>query len=555
MTEKQGQKESTGERSRIALITNHGYAGVEIPVGGAPDTGGQNFYVNALASALEADGYEVTIFARGGFPFFGIEKIRKGTEQLSDHVRYVYVPGGGDNFIRKEDIAIALDEETVWLQDFVEKEADELGVKPWEYFEVVNTHYWDAAIIAVELVERWRDEAAREFLSNVAGARLAPYLENFDGTESHRLSLFREINLHLGEMARAAFKGKSCDAVIEELTGEKDVWDQPRGGGVLVETIHLGEILAKLLKVNGTNLFSTLERIDNHVWTPHSLGVIKERNFWNKDAETVRSLKFRERDAHEQAICARTSLFCSTSLEISKGLLSYHGIRPDQLFDFPPCIDATIFKPRSEEELAPAYRYLSDKSGVDAEKLKKSRILFETSRMDRTKRKDILLRSFAEVAKKRDDVYLFIGGGPDSSPLFKELDELKSTLPSLDGRGFLLGFIPEDLLEPLFSVPDIFVSASEMEGFGMSVSQAAACKVAVVASDLIPFATEFSEGASVVVPAGDVDGFATAIEQLLDNDEERETRADKLYAVARQLDWETTSNRFMNWFKKARPGQ
>ena len=174
--------------------------------------------------------------------------------------------------------------------------------------------------------------------------------------------------------------------------------------------------------------------------------------------------------------------------------------------------------------------------------------------MDRTKRKDILLRSFAKVAKERDDVYLFIGGGPDSSPLFKELDDLKSALPSLDGRGFLLGFIPEDLLEPLFSIPDIFVSASEMEGFGMSVSQAAACKVAVVASDLIPFATEFSEGASVVVPAGDVDGFTAAIEHLLDNDEERKSRAEKLYAVAGQLDWETTSDRFMDWFKKTRPG-
>ena len=40
-------------RPELALITNHGYAGVEIPVGGAADTGGQNFYVNSLSLALE----------------------------------------------------------------------------------------------------------------------------------------------------------------------------------------------------------------------------------------------------------------------------------------------------------------------------------------------------------------------------------------------------------------------------------------------------------------------------------------------------------------------
>ena len=54
----------------IALITNHGYGGCEIPVGGAPDTGGQNFYVNTLARKLGLLGYKVTIFARGGFPLF-----------------------------------------------------------------------------------------------------------------------------------------------------------------------------------------------------------------------------------------------------------------------------------------------------------------------------------------------------------------------------------------------------------------------------------------------------------------------------------------------------
>jgi hypothetical protein len=142
------------------LITNHGYAGVVIPSGGAPDTGGQNVYVNALAGALSDLGYRVTIVARGGFPFFGSDRVRTGVDFLSDYVRYVFVPGGGDEFIRKEDIAIALDEEIAWLEAFIQREADERGVRPWEAYELVNTHYWDAAVMGMGLAERWRNDRA-----------------------------------------------------------------------------------------------------------------------------------------------------------------------------------------------------------------------------------------------------------------------------------------------------------------------------------------------------------------------------------------------------------
>ena len=78
------------QRPNLALITNHGYGGAVIPVGGAPDTGGQNLYVNAYAEALDKLGYKVTIYARGGFPFFNSERIRKGQEFLSPNIRYIY---------------------------------------------------------------------------------------------------------------------------------------------------------------------------------------------------------------------------------------------------------------------------------------------------------------------------------------------------------------------------------------------------------------------------------------------------------------------------------
>jgi glycosyltransferase involved in cell wall biosynthesis len=307
------------------------------------------------------------------------------------------------------------------------------------------------------------------------------------------------------------------------------------------------------MNFDGITLSTAMANVDNHVWTPHSIGIIKERNYWTKDKEIVRRLKFRERDSHEQVICNRTAHFCSTSPKISRALVAYHGVRPKSVFDFPPCIDARIFRPRTPEELGDTYKYLSEQSGVSEQILKGSKIIFETSRMDRTKRKDILLRSFAEVASKLADTYLFIGGGPAGNPVFKELEELKRTLPTLDGRAFLLGFVPDDVIEPLFSLPDLFVSASEMEGFGMSVSQAAACKVAVISSDLIPFSTQYAPEPTVIVPAGDVKGFAAAIETLLTDDKDRNQRAEKLFDIAKELDWEATAKRFVGWYGRENP--
>jgi uncharacterized protein YyaL (SSP411 family) len=66
-------------------------------------------------------------------------------------------------------------------------------------------------------------------------------------------------------------------------------------------------------------------------------------------------------------------------------------------------------------------------------------IVFETSRMDRTKRKDLLLDSFAAVAERLDNAYLFIGGGPEDSETFAQLQERKKSLPILEGRGLIDG--------------------------------------------------------------------------------------------------------------------
>ena len=526
-------------------------------MGGAPDTGGQNFYVNSKARALEELGMDVTIFTRGGFPFYGKEKLREGVQQMGEHIRYVYVPGGGNEFIRKEDISPVLKEEALWLAKFIADEALDVGVAPWQYYECIDTHYWDAAVIGIMLVERWQNEEAFSFMYRCLGGRLSEELQRFEGENKHKYTLCRETALHFGLIARAAFDGAPTEEILSSLMPDESFSEQirasastPQAYSMLEGDCLLGQALLNHVRLDGNTLPEIFKRVNRHIWTPHSLGIIKERNYWDKHVSQLRALKFCERNSHEQMISEQAPLFCSTSPEIWATLYAYYNQCADVIFDFPPCLDTEIFRPRKHSELTAAYAYLAEKSGLTEHQLKDSKIIFESSRMDKTKRKDLLLRAFSQVARETDDTYLFIGGGPDGNPVFKDLKKIKAEYPELEGRAFLLGFMPSYMVGELFSVPDLYVSASEMEGFGMSVSQAASAGVAVVSSDLIPFATQFASEAAVVVPAGDVDAFADAMLEMLANDEKRQAHAEKLYEIAQELNWVNTSRKYIDWYRK-----
>jgi glycosyltransferase involved in cell wall biosynthesis len=161
------------------------------------------------------------------------------------------------------------------------------------------------------------------------------------------------------------------------------------------------------------------------------------------------------------------------------------------------------------------------------------------------KRKDLLLDAFARIAGDHDDSYLFIGGGPENE-VFASLRERIESDAALRGRAFVTGFIPEEQIGPIFSAADIYASASEMEGFGMSVSQAAAAETAVISSDLIPFSVQYVPEAAIIVPAGSVDGFASAMDRLLGDDADRRNRAARLIEKVRTLNWEALTAAFLD---------
>lgn len=123
---------------RICMLSVHGYFDPD-PILGRTDTGGQVTYVLELSKNLAKLGPKVDIFTRR----FGD---RSEVAPVSDGVKIVRIPCGGDEFIRKEDLFPHLDEFTDNMHRYIEQH----GLQ----YQLLHSHYWDAGYVSMRLSER-----------------------------------------------------------------------------------------------------------------------------------------------------------------------------------------------------------------------------------------------------------------------------------------------------------------------------------------------------------------------------------------------------------------
>ena len=149
-------------------------------------------------------------------------------------------------------------------------------------------------------------------------------------------------------------------------------------------------------------------------------------------------------------------------------------------------------------------------NGVDVEKYVNN---FNRDKLDnllnqKTESKNILLTSGRLARRKgvawfirnvmpqlsEDFIYVVAGNGPDKENVLSAVKEKK-----LEKRVFVLGYVEDEVRDMLFSTCDLFVQpnikiAGDMEGFGISVVEAGACEIPVLASDLEGLKDAIKEG-------------------------------------------------------------
>ncbi len=271
-----------------------------------------------------------------------------------------------------------------------------------------------------------------------------------------------------------------------------------------------------------------------HVWFPHSLGSVKQRNV---EPERWPELRIEERITVERDLVHQVDGVAATSATIREALRKDYDYTGPDLF-LPPCVDADRYRPRQLDPEDDVWEFLAERSGLAPEEVRARKIVTEISRTDTTKRKDLLIEAFARVHRRQPDALLLLSIDESRQPLAGELRALLRERDVEDATA-VVGSVWE-WLPRLYAASSVYCTPSVMEGFGMSAQEAAATGVPVVASHLVPFATEYLLGEEVerlpvpesdhhlrqgegalVVHADDVAGFALALKHLLGNAELR----------------------------------
>jgi glycosyltransferase involved in cell wall biosynthesis len=159
--------------------------------------------------------------------------------------------------------------------------------------------------------------------------------------------------------------------------------------------------------------------------------------------------------------------------------------------------------------------------------------LLFVGRLVEGKRPGDAVRAVARLREARPGAELFLCG---EGPLREELAELASDLGVSEAVHFL-GHQPYDEMPRVYRAGDALVLPSRAEGMPRTVIEAMASGIPVVASDLEQVAPVV-ECAGVVVPVGDVEGFATGLEQVLDGD-----HGDPRSVAEEGFDWAETVER------------
>ncbi|MGM5485321.1 MAG: glycosyltransferase [Nanobdellota archaeon] len=289
----------------------------------------------------------------------------------------------------------------------------------------------------------------------------------------------------------------------------------------------------------GTLINRRLGRKVPHLWTPHSLGKLKRYNYRNKPKWIIRRLNFPTRIRNEEKVLSEVDGVVSTSGKITNTLEKYNNKPPR--YWFPPGIDMKVFRPR--KNCNKAVKLINEFAGRQIYD-KGKKVFLEVSRTARPKQKDVVMKAFSKV---KDNAILAMTIDKETNT-YDEIMELKKELDS-DNIILLDRFLEQDEIAQLFSLADVYVTASVMEGWGMSVQQAAASRCAIISSKYVPFVNEVLKEKAFVVD-NKVSSYASQIQELADNPEKAAEKAEEIYEIAKGYSWEALSRRLIKEMRR-----
>ena len=195
-------------------------------------------------------------------------------------------------------------------------------------------------------------------------------------------------------------------------------------------------------------------------------------------------------------------------------------------------VDLKNFKPGKAD--AAIYQ----KYGIDKDK----KIALYVGRVDPEKKVGLVISAFNEARLKLSKTELVIVGDGVDRPRLEQMVK-KEGIPDVKILGRVM---PPDLYE-LYKLGDVFVTASEIETQGIVLIEAAASGLPLIAVDkgAVSEVCQNDEN-GYLCTAGSVEEITEAMVKILGDDSLREKFSKKSLEIAKEHDFETTLDRFIN---------
>jgi glycosyltransferase involved in cell wall biosynthesis len=234
----------------------------------------------------------------------------------------------------------------------------------------------------------------------------------------------------------------------------------------------------------------------------------------------------------------------------------YHGIDANEWWPVAerPIITSTGLRLKTKRDCKEAF-------GFDPDGFLVLRIDKNSGRKDipaTIKALEPFMRRHPEV---QADIHTEKGGGSSGV----NIEALLTRMTHIEGRRWFFpnmhdSFIgwPQEDMNALMNAADVFISTSRGEGFGLTLAEALACGVPVIAQNVSAIPEVVGPGGVLVEPFGlttipsgediwlpDIEAFTAALEDLYASPEKRRTLGERgIEHVRRHFDWDDAAKRF-----------
>jgi len=214
-----------------------------------------------------------------------------------------------------------------------------------------------------------------------------------------------------------------------------------------------------------------------------------------------------------------------------KDVINYYGIKEKPIYVIYAGLDGKKFFPREKGEIKSRFGF-------------KDYLLF-VGEMRPYKNLERTLEAFA-ISKLKD--YKLIVCGNKDPRFFPKIEKRVKEL-SLTEKVFFMGYVPRELLPPLYSEAAALIFPSLYEGFGLPLLEAMACGCPLIVSNAASI-PEVCGDASFYVNPYDTESISKGISQVIENKDLRNSLIQKGFERTKLFSWRKTAEEVLGVFEK-----